>query len=266
MNRFSFILVASAALVMPALAAETPWQDLLPNVRMRLIADPVLPGARMASAALEIEMPDSFRTYWKVPGEAGIAPQIDVSGSSGVTGADIVFPLPKVQIVGGFVDYTYEGNVILPIQVTLDGVGRPRLSVSALLGICDDLCMPANGVFKLDLDEYGLATETEHALSTAFAAVPAGWPFPDPAIAGVEYQAEGNGLLLTLGYDGVDKRSIIATVDGAGTLFGQAEAVADPAKVFVPIASGKPVVAGQPVTLVFASDMGNFEVVVPNSQ
>src|SRR5579862_6591835 len=89
-----FALVTLAAA--PALAAATPWQDIAPGARARLISsDTLVNGATLAG--LELDLPQTSNTYWRIPGEGGIPTVIDFSASQGVSAPTIVWPFPGIE-------------------------------------------------------------------------------------------------------------------------------------------------------------------------
>src|SRR5258708_7549343 len=73
----------------PAFAGATPWQDVAPGARLRLISSDTRAADGTTTIGLELDMPDADKTYWRLPGETGIPTEIDVTGSSGVSDAAI---------------------------------------------------------------------------------------------------------------------------------------------------------------------------------
>ncbi len=70
MRLAAFALVA-AALASPAHAAATAWQELAPDARVRLIASEQPVAGGKTFIAIELDMPETMKTYWRVPGETG---------------------------------------------------------------------------------------------------------------------------------------------------------------------------------------------------
>src|SRR5215470_13156492 len=64
------------------------------KARVRLIAEGVNPSGQLR-AGIEIELDEGWHTYWRSPGESGIAPAIDFSGSRNLGPVDIAFPPPE---------------------------------------------------------------------------------------------------------------------------------------------------------------------------
>ena len=94
-------------------------------------------------AALEITMPEGWHTYWRAPGEVGIPPLFDWSGSEGVRRVSVSWPVPQVFEDGGVRSYGYETRVVLPLRVELAPGATPHLALSGDIGVCKDICVPA---------------------------------------------------------------------------------------------------------------------------
>lgn len=94
-------------------------------------------------AALELRLEPGWKTYWRVPGEAGIAAEFSFIGSNNLKAHRLDWPAPilfgpkKLRSIG------YKDSLILPIIVTpQDKTKEVNLSVSGRLGICDTVCVP----------------------------------------------------------------------------------------------------------------------------
>ncbi|RKF17219.1 hypothetical protein D6850_01555 [Roseovarius spongiae] len=115
----------------------------------------LLPGWRMADgthmAALEITLDPGWKTYWRAPGDLGIPPQFDWSGSRNLAGVEIVWPTPEPILQAGTTTIGYDGRVILPLRVLPRRAGRDvRLDGLLDLGVCRDVCIPVQ--LRLDAD------------------------------------------------------------------------------------------------------------------
>jgi len=109
----------------------------------------LLPGWRGADgrhiAALSLTLAPGWKTYWRSPGEAGIPPILDFSGSSNLHAVRLHWPSPVVFEINGMQTIGYHDRLILPIEVTPQQVGQPvALQLHVDLGVCDDICLPAN--------------------------------------------------------------------------------------------------------------------------
>lgn len=100
-------------------------------------------GTRMA--ALHLRLADGWKTYWRIPGEAGIVPRLDFSGSQNLEGVRLHWPRPVVFDQAGFRSIGYVGELVLPLELTPRRAGRPiALAAEINIGICDDICVPVD--------------------------------------------------------------------------------------------------------------------------
>jgi len=118
-------------------------------------------GTRMT--ALHLSLATGWKTYWRSPGDAGIPPSFDWSGSENLRAVAFHWPRPHVFELNGLKTVGYHDELVLPIEVTPIDATRPvRLRGTVDLGVCSDICIPA---------------------ALAFDAVMAGPGAPDPVIA-----------------------------------------------------------------------------------
>jgi DsbC/DsbD-like thiol-disulfide interchange protein len=122
-------------------------------------------------AGIEIKLQPGWHTYWRYPGDSGVPPRFDFSGSDNVKAAKVLYPAPKLHSDQGGQSLGYEGDVIFPVQVTPKDPGQPvRLRLKLAYAVCEKLCVPAEGRAELALGA-GDSTQ-EPALEAARARVP----------------------------------------------------------------------------------------------
>jgi DsbC/DsbD-like thiol-disulfide interchange protein len=111
-------------------------------------------GHRMA--ALQLELAPEWKTYWRAPGESGIPPQFDWSGSRNVASVRMHWPNPSVFHLNGMQSIGYHDRLVLPLEVIVQDPSQPvHLQARIDLGICKDICMPANLLLEADFDGAG---------------------------------------------------------------------------------------------------------------
>lgn len=99
-------------------------------------------GSRVA--ALEIRLAPGWHTYWRIPGEAGMPPQFDWSGSTNLGAVSYEWPRPSVFDSFGLRSYGFENSLVLPMVLRPSDPGRPLdLSLEVQFGVCNDICVPA---------------------------------------------------------------------------------------------------------------------------
>jgi DsbC/DsbD-like thiol-disulfide interchange protein len=170
MFRIAPAVIFSILCLLPALAQphEAPsWVEGL-HSRVRLISGG-LEGKRHL-AGIEIELDPGFKTYWRTPGESGLPPRFDWSGSENVSSTEVLWPAPARHEDAGGVAYVYGRHVVLPLRVTPMDPGRPvKLALSVDYGVCKDICIPAHADLAATLSEDG---QHRNALDKAVAQVP----------------------------------------------------------------------------------------------
>jgi DsbC/DsbD-like thiol-disulfide interchange protein len=144
--------IALAACASNALADEdaSAW-DGDARSAVRLIA-----GSGGASvplrAGLEIRLKPGWHTYWRYPGDAGVPPRFDFSGSRNVESVTVLWPAPQRIPEGGLSAIGYTKDVILPLLVVPQNSENPMtLRLKVDYAICEKLCVPAQGAAQLAL-------------------------------------------------------------------------------------------------------------------
>lgn len=138
-------LGSASAIADPA----SPWTDGF-HSRARLVSAG-RHGDRLL-AGIEITLDPQFKTYWREPGEAGLPPRFDWSGSDNVAAIDLRWPAPeRIEDAGGVAN-GYHGHVVFPIVVQPQNPGRPtRVTAVVDYGVCKDICIPAHAELTLSL-------------------------------------------------------------------------------------------------------------------
>ncbi len=149
---------ALAASVLASPAASEEWLQASQSA-VRLIEGPST-GAGDHAAALEFRIRPGWKTYWRVPGEAGIPPSFDFSGSENVASVEAVWPRPEIFDSFGFQTIGYSDALVVPLKVTPADPDKPvRLSAALFWGVCADICVPEEAAVAVSLD----GTETPGA-------------------------------------------------------------------------------------------------------
>ncbi len=125
-----------------------------PSVEARLITaeDGVAPDAQSLSAGLQLILGEGWKTYWRSPGEVGLPPQIDWTGSVNLARAELLYPAPQRFRAFGIENFGYDEAVTFPVRLEVADPGAPlslRAAVSIL--VCSEICVPATFDLALDL-------------------------------------------------------------------------------------------------------------------
>ncbi|WP_417723381.1 protein-disulfide reductase DsbD domain-containing protein [Salipiger sp.] len=133
MRRLLLSLGLAVALAAPVAAQEPITAELRPGWRLP-------DGDHMA--ALHLTLAPGWKTYWRAPGEAGIPPLFDWSGSRNLAGVALLWPTPHVFWQSGMRSIGYKQELVLPIRVRARGAGDIDLRAEVQLGVCSDVCLP----------------------------------------------------------------------------------------------------------------------------
>ena len=131
----------------------------------------VLPGWRDRGmehiAALRLTLDPGWKTYWRAPGDAGIPPLFDWTGSQNVAAIRPHWPVPSIFNQNGMRSIGYEREVVIPLHITRRDASRPiLLSAQVSLGVCEEICIPAHVYFEAELPAEG---GPDRAISRALA-------------------------------------------------------------------------------------------------
>src|SRR5690625_4667822 len=108
LSAFTFLfLTASAHGQLP----DTGWLTVPehPDASVRLSVTGERAGNRV-NALLEVSLAKDWKTYWRSPGEGGIAPELEWQESSNIQRVEWHWPLPKRYNLLGFNTLGYEGE------------------------------------------------------------------------------------------------------------------------------------------------------------
>lgn len=100
-------------------------------------------------AGLSVDLAPGWKTYWRAPGDGGIPPVFNWSGSSNIAALDVHFPVPSVFRQNGLRSIGYSDRVVFPLLIETGAADVPvRLKGEVEMGICQDICIPVS--FRFD--------------------------------------------------------------------------------------------------------------------
>lgn len=136
-------IALAAALV--ALAFPAPGQELPPDILSATLRGGWRTEAGTQMAALELKLAPGWKTYWRAPGEAGIPPEFDWTGSGNIRSVAFHWPKPEVFDLNGMRTFGYRETLVLPIEFRPVDPGRPiEVQARIDLGVCDEICVPVS--------------------------------------------------------------------------------------------------------------------------
>ncbi len=126
---------------------------------------------------LQLRLAPGWHTYWQNPGDAGVAPDLQLTLPNGGSAGAIEWPVPRRIAEGPLMTYAYTGDLLLPVTITPPASGETVVKAHAEWLVCHDICVPEEGDFTLNLPA-GIAQPSAQA--PLFAALVRELPRPSP--------------------------------------------------------------------------------------
>ena len=124
------------------IAGRLAEAQALPPYRVSLIGGAFAGVAWLAGVRVDID--EGWKTYWRVPGDAGVPPQFDWTRSVNVGAIDVLYPLPhRFHDLSGE-SLGYKHQVVFPVMVKpAADATQVTLKLDLFLAVCKDVCIPA---------------------------------------------------------------------------------------------------------------------------
>ena len=136
----------------------TPWHEF-EGGRVRLALQPIAENGRLRGV-IEVNLKPDWKTYWKNPGNSGMAPSFDFSPPSSY---EIIYPVPHLFKDGSDWSIGYKNSVLLPFTVEKADNGE-SLKGQLTIGLCKEICMPLDIPF--DFSDQNANTALSSSLLT----------------------------------------------------------------------------------------------------
>lgn len=150
--------------------------------------------------ALRLRLAPGWHTYWRNPGDAGVATELNPRLPPGFDASAIAWAAPVALPEGPLMIYGHVGEVLFPIVITppdapVGAVPDARIEVEATWLVCKDICVPEEGQFTLVLPTGPPRASAEAALFTDHdALVPRPAPFAATTTPRGRLRVVGEGL------------------------------------------------------------------------
>jgi thiol:disulfide interchange protein/DsbC/DsbD-like thiol-disulfide interchange protein len=114
----------------------------------------IQPGSKFW-IGLRMKHEPEWHTYWKNPGDSGLATSIDWRLPPSLKAGPILWPLPSKIVVPLLISYGYEGETLLPIEfeMTSSGSSVQEVEIAATVKwlACKESCVPGKAQLHLTL-------------------------------------------------------------------------------------------------------------------
>ncbi|MEK9967619.1 MAG: protein-disulfide reductase DsbD domain-containing protein [Ferrovibrio sp.] len=152
---------------------------------------------------VRLRMAEHWHTYWRNPGDSGLATEIRWTLPQGFSAGPIVWPVPDRIPVAHLVNYGYEGEILLMTRITPPAAlpaGEIPLKADVNWLVCQKECIP--GEATVDLALTGGSGGMNPATAAAFEAARRQVPQPSPWPA--QMQMTDRGFRLSVVAPGLD--------------------------------------------------------------
>jgi DsbC/DsbD-like thiol-disulfide interchange protein len=101
---------------------------------------------------LRLELADGWKTYWRIPGDSGVPPRFDWSGSENLSDVATSWQMPEVFRGYGDLTIGYTERMVVPLRLTPKDPTKPiRVRLNFSYGVCREVCIPAGQDLGLDI-------------------------------------------------------------------------------------------------------------------
>ncbi|HVM22901.1 MAG TPA: thioredoxin family protein [Sphingomicrobium sp.] len=137
--------------------AQLPTAASQRHMAIQLVAESDRPrSGSVIDLAFQMTPHPGWHGYWKNPGDSGLEPTIDWQLPPGVTISELEYPVPERLIIGGLMNYVYEGPYALLAKVRVapdlsPGTRLPLRGKFDYLVCTKEICVPESANVALDL-------------------------------------------------------------------------------------------------------------------
>ncbi|MHB2265394.1 protein-disulfide reductase DsbD domain-containing protein [Aliihoeflea sp. PC F10.4] len=163
---------AAAMVIAPsAFAGTSAWYETTGG-KLRLVTQSAPDVQGIVRGVLEIRLDEGWKTYWKEPGETGVAPQVSLNEAQPGESVELHFPAPERFDDGVSQWAGYQGHVRLPVEFSGLGDLSSPLTLDVFLGVCETICVPVQASLEVRPGEDSGPID-DAGVDAAFTALPA---------------------------------------------------------------------------------------------
>lgn len=159
------ILVAASGML-----AAQPVKGRYVEAELVSEMESVAPGGKF-TVALRLKMDEHWHTYWRNPGDAGMATTIEWKLPEGFTADSIQWPYPETVGEAPELSYGYNGEVFLIVPMTAPAnLQGKEVTLEAKAGwlVCNEVCIPGKADLTLKLPVSAEAPRPNSRWTAAF--------------------------------------------------------------------------------------------------
>jgi thiol:disulfide interchange protein/DsbC/DsbD-like thiol-disulfide interchange protein len=190
----------TVALLLAAFLLPSGASAVTRHVQATLVSEleSIRPGVPL-TVAIRLQMDEGWHTYWKNPADSGLPTRMSWRLPEGLTAGELQWPRPERLAAPPLVSYGYEGDVLLPVEITVAPTLKAGTQVELAGRVdwleCREACIPGKADLALVLPVRA-ETPRPSALATRFAETRARVPMPSGDWK-VEARSSGDALVLS---------------------------------------------------------------------
>ncbi|WP_108743941.1 protein-disulfide reductase DsbD family protein [Salinivibrio sp. IB643] len=192
-------------LLSPSVLANTPDTGWLSNpdhppVEARLaLTGQGNPETHHLDGLLSVRLQGDWKTYWRSPGEGGVAPELIINDSQNLDDIIWHWPAPERHELLGLTMLGYKGQVTFPLTFKVDTWQQPvSLDATLRLSSCTSVCVITDYPISLDVTPSALKADGErmYQFNQAMSQVPK--PLPSVQVESAVWDANKQQLAVTV--------------------------------------------------------------------
>ncbi|OOF08008.1 cytochrome C biogenesis protein [Salinivibrio sp. MA427] len=192
-------------LLSPSVLANTPDTGWLSNpdhppVEVRLaLTGQGNPETHHLDGLLSVRLQGDWKTYWRSPGEGGVAPELIINDSQNLDDIIWHWPAPERHELLGLTMLGYKGQVTFPLTFKVDTWQQPvSLDATLRLSSCTSVCVITDYPISLDVTPSALKADGErmYQFNQAMSQVPK--PLPSVQVESAVWDANKQQLAVTV--------------------------------------------------------------------
>lgn len=128
-----------------------PKQHVEPSL---LSETSVVVAGKPFTVGVLLKMDPGWHVYWTAPGGPGAPPEIAWTLPPGFKAGPISWPLPATHLADDILNFVYEQEVLLPVEITPPATlpaGEVVLKAKVSWLVCEKICIPGSGDLSLKL-------------------------------------------------------------------------------------------------------------------
>ncbi|HDM8228321.1 TPA: thioredoxin family protein [Vibrio campbellii] len=133
------------SLIAQAQTTDTGWltNPQHPPVQTRFVLTGQQdPNTNTLTGYLDVKLTGDWKTYWRSPGEGGVAPSIDWEKSQNLTKVDWQWPYPQKYELLGIETLGYKGDTVFPMTLHVEDMNKPvTIDATLTLSSCTTICV-----------------------------------------------------------------------------------------------------------------------------